>query len=179
MTGDGLGQLVRERREEMGLSQQELAERIGASRPYLSQIESGTKKWPRKYVPALSVELGLPRAVLERAAGRKSAGLRGMVVPPRTVAAGESDVRFDPSEADDTEARTWAEAVGADLATVLPELTPTELDLLTVMAAVMMQRHGRFPNVNFDLAMLKNLDRLGASDPPGEEQQVGYAATGR
>src|SRR5687768_12737125 len=47
------GGLVRSRREEMGLTQAELAERIGTTAAYVSQIESGRRRWPERYIVAI------------------------------------------------------------------------------------------------------------------------------
>ncbi len=41
MAAEAFGKRVRERRDQEGLSQEELAERVGISRNYLSQIERG------------------------------------------------------------------------------------------------------------------------------------------
>ena len=72
-----VGELVLERREALGLSQQELADRVGASRSYISQIEGGNRKWPAKYVPALARALDLSEDELREAAGRKRPLRRG------------------------------------------------------------------------------------------------------
>jgi len=67
---DNVGWLVRERRVALGMSQEELARRLGMKREYLSQIETGKPKWPQKYIPALSVELAIPEVELALAAGK-------------------------------------------------------------------------------------------------------------
>lgn len=67
---NGLGGLIRRRREELRLTQEELARRIGSTRAYVSQIEGGTRKWSRRYVPALADALSLSEQEMEDAAGR-------------------------------------------------------------------------------------------------------------
>lgn len=74
-----LGNLIRARREELGLTQDDLAARIGTSGAYLSQIETGIKRWPRKYVPALARELGIAEYVMAKAAGVKESAVRAPV----------------------------------------------------------------------------------------------------
>lgn len=67
---EGIGPLIQRLRLAIGWSQDTLAERVGMSRAYLSQIESSKTKWPAKYVAALARELGVRPSVLGRAAGR-------------------------------------------------------------------------------------------------------------
>jgi transcriptional regulator with XRE-family HTH domain len=60
MTAESFGERVRKRREQEGLSQAELAEKVGISRTYLSEIERGhatNLSW--KVVESLTTELGL------------------------------------------------------------------------------------------------------------------------
>lgn len=65
-----VGWLVKERRQALHLSQEELARRLGMKREYLSQIEAGKPKWPQKYIAAISEALAIPEVVLARAAGK-------------------------------------------------------------------------------------------------------------
>ena len=65
-----LGLLVRESRERLHLTQQELATRIGVSRSAISELEAGRIEQPRATVFArLGKALGLPAAALLAAAG--------------------------------------------------------------------------------------------------------------
>lgn len=60
MTTEHFGERVRKRREQEGLSQAELAEKVGISRTYLSEIERGLAtnlSW--RVVESLATELGL------------------------------------------------------------------------------------------------------------------------
>ncbi len=68
--GEGLGPVVRRLRLAAGMSQQTLGARVGMSRAYVSQIESGERKWPAQYVGALAEALGVRPSELGRAAGR-------------------------------------------------------------------------------------------------------------
>ncbi len=70
-----LGRFIKSRREELGMNQEQLAELIGADRAYLSQIETGRKGWPRKYIPALAGALNVSEAVLRNCAGRGTASV--------------------------------------------------------------------------------------------------------
>jgi transcriptional regulator with XRE-family HTH domain len=65
-----LGQLVRERRARLRLTQLELARRVGVSRSAISELEAGRIEQPRASVFArLATALGLPAAALLAAAG--------------------------------------------------------------------------------------------------------------
>lgn len=65
-----LGQVIRQRREEMGLTQDELSARAGISKPYLSNIETGKVKNPPTdgVLRALQRGLGFERGELMRMA---------------------------------------------------------------------------------------------------------------
>jgi len=72
----GLGTLIRETRLRWGWTQADLADRIGASPAYISQIETGARKWPRELIPDLSDALGLSQVDMAVAAG--------LIEPPAT-----------------------------------------------------------------------------------------------
>ncbi len=42
-----IGEKIRARRQELGLSQEKLAKTVGISQPTLSDIETGDTEWPR------------------------------------------------------------------------------------------------------------------------------------
>ena len=65
-----LGQIVRQRREELGLTQDRLVARVGISKPYLSNIETGRAKNPPadRVLDALEKALDLPGGQLSRLA---------------------------------------------------------------------------------------------------------------
>ena len=65
----GLGGLVVERRRELGLTQQELARRIGVPTANLSQLEHSTSRWQSRLLWALAEELRLPQLEVALAAG--------------------------------------------------------------------------------------------------------------
>lgn len=70
----GFGRLVRERRESLGMSQGDLAERTGFGQRRISQIENSRDPYyyPASYemVSSLARALGLPLTALAEAAGR-------------------------------------------------------------------------------------------------------------
>lgn len=65
-----LGQMIRRLRLRKGWSQAALAQEVGTSREYISQIESGQRKWPERFIAPLAVALNVPQSLLGRAAGR-------------------------------------------------------------------------------------------------------------
>lgn len=65
-----LGQLIRERRQSAGLSQEELAERIHAKRDYIASIETGRTKQPSPdTINAIARVLSVTVAEMVRAMG--------------------------------------------------------------------------------------------------------------
>src|SRR5687768_16953870 len=66
---DALAAFVRRRRGDLGLTQKELAERMGVIPARVSQIETGDPKWPQTLVPALADALGVSQVELALAAG--------------------------------------------------------------------------------------------------------------
>lgn len=62
--GEEIGERVRRRRREMGLSQVELARTANVNQGYLSEIERGKATPSRRTIDALAVALGLPQGVL-------------------------------------------------------------------------------------------------------------------
>lgn len=63
------GQLIRAARLRRGWQQQELADRIGVDRGYISTIENGKRNWPQSYVRPLSDHLGIDEVDMAVAAG--------------------------------------------------------------------------------------------------------------
>lgn len=73
-----LGRAIRARREQLGLSQEELADRLGRSQSLVSRLERGAADWPDPAMfRALAAALELPPAELLEAAGYLEAGERG------------------------------------------------------------------------------------------------------
>lgn len=64
------GAYIKRIRIHRGWSQRELAERIGTSRDYVSQWETGNRKWSPQYATAIADALGVKRSWLGSAAGR-------------------------------------------------------------------------------------------------------------
>src|SRR3954447_10205876 len=67
-TGDErLARLIRERRELLGLTRQDLAARTGLSYPYISQLETAYRLPSRKVMTLIARSLGLPASDLFQA----------------------------------------------------------------------------------------------------------------
>lgn len=76
-----LAGIVRARRQDLHLTQQQLAERVGVSRSEISEIEAGRVRHPRAGVFAsLGRVLGLPAAALLAAVGYAATEIVGL--PP-------------------------------------------------------------------------------------------------
>ena len=68
--GDGsLGKLLRDARLRQGWTQEDLARRLGVKDSYISQWETGGRKWPQEYVRPLAKLLGLRQVDMAVAAG--------------------------------------------------------------------------------------------------------------
>ena len=61
---------MKKRRAELGITQAQLAERLGVAQGYISMIERGKKGWPESYADALARELQVLPSELADAAGR-------------------------------------------------------------------------------------------------------------
>lgn len=61
---EGIGQRIRRRRKELGLTQKSLAAASGVNQGFISQIERGLAKPRPRTIDALSVALDLPQGVL-------------------------------------------------------------------------------------------------------------------
>ncbi len=58
------GQVIRDRRRQLGLTQHEVARRIKTSTPYVGHLESGKRNPPDKVLRRLALVLGLDRREL-------------------------------------------------------------------------------------------------------------------
>lgn len=65
----GLGRLIQQRRYQLGMSQQELARRLGIPTANLSSLEHNFSRWQSRLIVALSNELRLPQIEIALAAG--------------------------------------------------------------------------------------------------------------
>ena len=52
-------ELIRHRRQELGISQNQLAKRVGISQPFMAEIESGRKKPSLDVLMRICAELGI------------------------------------------------------------------------------------------------------------------------
>ena len=57
---NSIGNIIREKRKELNLTQAQLAEIIGSDEYYISTIETGKRKPGRKFLIALSNSLSIP-----------------------------------------------------------------------------------------------------------------------
>ncbi len=58
------GQVVRERRDGLGLSQEAAAERIGVHRTYVGSVERGERNLSLRNILRIGVALGVPASIL-------------------------------------------------------------------------------------------------------------------
>lgn len=69
MERETLASFIQDRRQALGIKQGELADAIGITAAYMSQIESGKTKWPHQSIPGLARALGVSQVRLAVAAG--------------------------------------------------------------------------------------------------------------
>ena len=65
----GLGKLIVQRRKDLGLSQQDLARKLGVPAANLSQLEHSASRWRSRLIPALADALRVSQLELALAAG--------------------------------------------------------------------------------------------------------------
>lgn len=83
----GLGSLIREARLRRGWTQVQLGEAVEVAPSYISQIETGARKWPQELIAPLATALGLSQVDMAVAAG--------LIDPPnRTTPQTEDDPRL-------------------------------------------------------------------------------------
>jgi transcriptional regulator with XRE-family HTH domain len=69
METNELGRLIREARLRRGWTQEDVANRLGVKDSYVSQWETGARRWPQEYVRPLAALLGLSQVEMAVAAG--------------------------------------------------------------------------------------------------------------
>jgi transcriptional regulator with XRE-family HTH domain len=72
-----LGDAIRARRRELGVSQEALADQIGMDRTYLSGIERGERNPSYTNLLRIAASLRLPLSELQADAERRAGGKRG------------------------------------------------------------------------------------------------------
>jgi transcriptional regulator with XRE-family HTH domain len=82
-TRDGLGEMIRTARLRRGWTQRELAARLDVDKSYISQWETGARKWPQEHIKAIARELGLSQVAMAVAAGLIETPPEGLPEPPR------------------------------------------------------------------------------------------------
>ena len=65
----GLGSLIREARLRRGWTQVQLGEAVEVAPSYISQIETGARKWPQELIAPLAKALGLSQVDMAVSAG--------------------------------------------------------------------------------------------------------------
>jgi predicted transcriptional regulator/transcriptional regulator with XRE-family HTH domain len=109
LTGGALGLKIRDRRGRLGLTQSQLAQRLGISPSYLNLIERNKRGIPARLLPELARELGVERSWLDGEAERRlTAELRELSADPVL-----RDVDLRAEDPADLVARSpgWAQAV--------------------------------------------------------------------
>jgi transcriptional regulator with XRE-family HTH domain len=87
-----LGEFIRRQRELQELSMRQLADMVGISNPYLSQIEHGLREPSEKVLDAIAENLKLSADALHEHGGRRPDGDADESGEPAVVAA----IRADP-----------------------------------------------------------------------------------
>lgn len=96
MAKNQLGAFMKKRRSELGITQADLAGRLGVAQGYISMIERGKKAWPETYIEALAKELEVLPSDLAHAAGRDRPYEETRVMMGRARELGEYVRRNDP-----------------------------------------------------------------------------------
>jgi transcriptional regulator with XRE-family HTH domain len=86
-----LGDFIRRQRELNELSMRQLAELVGISNPYLSQIERGLREPSEKVLDAIATNLELSAETLYEVGGRKRGDADVETAEPAVVAAIRED----------------------------------------------------------------------------------------
>lgn len=93
MSEQNLGEMIRQARLRKGWTQEELARRVGVKTSYVSQWETGARKWPQEYVRSIASLLGLSQLEMAVAAGIIDDP--EIVTTPEPVQFAEDDPRAD------------------------------------------------------------------------------------
>ncbi len=143
-SGVSVGEAVRARRGELGLSLAEVAERVGCARSYLSAIETGRRAVPsRGIVAKLEGALGLPEGELRRRAewARTPVEVRADVARLQAASASASRALAELAEAGSLDEayrsgrlQALVEAMGGER-DVAPVALPLEVPLINKVAA--------------------------------------------
>jgi transcriptional regulator with XRE-family HTH domain len=92
-----LGEFIRHQRELQELSMRQLADLVGISNPYLSQIERGLREPSEKVLDAIAENLHLSADAVSEHGGRRAAGA-GEGEEPAVVVAIRADPRLTARE---------------------------------------------------------------------------------
>jgi transcriptional regulator with XRE-family HTH domain len=92
-----LGEFIRRQREVQKLSMRQLADLVGISNPYLSQIERGLREPSEKVLEAIAQNLQLSADALHEHGGRRGEGAE-VGDEPAVVAAIRADPRLTARE---------------------------------------------------------------------------------
>jgi transcriptional regulator with XRE-family HTH domain len=138
----GLGSLLVERRRELGLTQQVLAQRIGVPAANLSVLERSTSRWHARLFWALAQALRVPQLELALAAGVITD------LPP---------LSSSRTSAPDQNDHVIGERGSTRLERLVEELEPNDADFLAAIAQHLLERR-RLPSPAREaaLAVLKD-----------------------
>jgi transcriptional regulator with XRE-family HTH domain len=93
-----LGEFIRRQRELQELSMRQLADLVGISNPYLSQIERGLRDPSEKVLDAIAQNLQLSADALQEHGGRRADGDEDEGGEPAVVAAIRADPKLTPRQ---------------------------------------------------------------------------------
>lgn len=122
--GPSFGQLIRDRRRQLNLTQEEVARRIRSSTPYVGHLESGKRHPSNKILPRLADALGFDRRELFFHANPNA---RAMLDPMRVP---END-------------SAWAEFHGDEQLHRLHNISAREMQMLSQVALMGQVRSSR------------------------------------
>ena len=125
VSGNSCGRLLRDRRQEKGLSLTSLAETLGVAKSYLSMLESGQRHPTDEQFEALAIALEVPADILRVAAGRLPPDVANAV--PGRVDAIVSAIRRDDSGAKVTFSRELSAGFQRRILDGIADATPNDI----------------------------------------------------
>jgi transcriptional regulator with XRE-family HTH domain len=141
----GLGKLIVQRRRDLGLSQQDLARKLGVPAANLSQLEHSASRWRSRLIPALADALQVSQLELALAAGIIDD------LPPYPSAEESHEVQdpLYPALSRDTMPLARPEI---RLRNMMKDITPDEVEFLLAVSATFLQRRQSGENISVSRA---------------------------